>query len=222
MNKIIFLLVFLTIIGISYGQAGCSQQDPWTNADFSNLMNNLNSVSINEDRWKVLVKSTAGSVRGFDSNQTVQILQVFSFTTYKIKFLTIYSNNILGIDCKSCYNALMTLLTDSDKISVLPYLVNITFDLNPNNATILNAFTFSSSKQTAKEIINNSIKFSCIWGSITTSRVIFVVDTSYSMPTLFNSSIDHKTYSRLSYVATKLKEVILSLLCTTVKFFARN
>ena len=218
MNKLVVLLVFLTIIGISSGQTGCQQQDPWTNSDFSELMNKLKSVSFNDDRWKILVQSVSNAVRGFNTNQTVQILKMFDYTDYKIKFLTGYPNLLLGIDCTGCYNILMTLFADSDRIGVLPYLVNITVDLNPNNATILNAFTFSSSKQKAQEIINKSTKFSCIWGDITTSRVVFVVDTSGSMSTSFNSSIDYKIYTRLGYVALQLKDIILSLPSNFVRY----
>ena len=71
---------------------------------------------------------------------------------------------------------------------------------------IVDAFTYASDKEWARELLANAKNRNCIYGRITAKRVVFLVDVSGSMAATFTR--DGVQYTRLSYIAKELTAVV--------------
>lgn len=79
----------------------------------------------------------------------------------------------------------LSALDSGDKITVLASIAQLGLIIDPHStagaAAVVNAFTFSSDKKTVIDILADAKPRSCIYGTITSKRVHFVVDVSGSM-----------------------------------------
>lgn len=106
----------------------------------------------------------------------------------------------------------------SDKISTLEEFVNFVTDLDTQNATIISAFTFSSDKKSAAQIIAGAQPVSCVFGDVSSiSHVVFVVDVSGSMSTVMTDP-DGRRVTRLQFVVEQLIMILTRSLAPTQYF----
>jgi hypothetical protein len=117
---------------------------------------------------------------------------------------------VLGLNATEEATLIEVMPFSSDRLTVLQETCSFVLDARINNATILAAFTFSSDKATALEIIENCAPRSCVYGEITVKKVHFVVDTSGSMAGSF--PINGQSITRLKFAQHQLHEVIMEQL----------
>lgn len=183
--------VFVAVFACTFGPAeaqqtgGCTQDGAWNDTAFQQLLQSLIKESNEILRYDLLKASLQGNSQGFTSNQTLLVLQTFKNELYIKQVLVDLSQWILGMKCDDVLKLLLTMSNSLLRLDVLPYLVNLTIDLQENNATILKAWTNTFDRDDAKKIIDAATPYSCIWGDVNVERLIFVVDTSGSMDTKF-------------------------------------
>lgn len=202
---LIFSVVF---VAISVGDDICHSSTALDWSSFDVLQSKLRSISLDGDRVAYLTSYMQNITTGLYGNQTVALLKSFSFTSSKTQVLQVVANHLLGLSCADAAAIVRSISFSSEQITALKTVVDyvVRSDLNANNATIVNVFTFSSDKDAARDIIANSKPISCTFGPIPQQRVIFIIDVSGSMSTTF--SFDGTSYTRLSFVQRELDTVI--------------
>merc|ERR1712146_810376 len=76
-------------------------------------------------------------------------------------------------------------------------------DLDPNNQTIIDAFTFSSDKAKAAKLIANASPISCLFGDVNQRKhIVFIIDYSGSMSTTMRTPTG-ATVTRLQFVQSQ-------------------
>uniref|UniRef100_A0A6B2LBX9 VWFA domain-containing protein n=1 Tax=Arcella intermedia TaxID=1963864 RepID=A0A6B2LBX9_9EUKA len=157
----------------------------------------------------VLVNFLSNNSLGFTSNQTVTLLNLFSFSSDKARVINISSPFILTLKVDGVVSILKTFSFSSDKLATLSLIINLTntADLQLYNQSIVNLFSFSFDQTEAKKIIANSAPRSCLFGPTNLPRFAFIIDVSGSMSYTFRD-IDGVVYTRLQYVQKDIKHVL--------------
>eukprot|EP01117_Protostelium_nocturnum_P012823 TRINITY_DN474_c0_g1_i1.p1 TRINITY_DN474_c0_g1~~TRINITY_DN474_c0_g1_i1.p1 ORF type:complete len:345 (+),score=93.51 TRINITY_DN474_c0_g1_i1:70-1104(+) len=213
--KEFFLLVSLCVLfSLVSSQTfdPCAQQSRLPDARFDAIVSLVKAASFEDDRFKILTRETANQTLGFDGNQMLKLSQLFSFSTSKTQMFSKYQKYWLGMTCNQVVKILGDIGFDSDRLTVLPNLVNLTYDLKEKNQSIVDYFGFSSSKDAARQIIASAAPFSCVWGVVTAKTLVFIVDVSGSMSTQFKLNGTNRVISRLQYVVSSLNLVISQIL----------
>lgn len=182
-----FIIIFFIIIKNIYTTniGGCNQDGAWNQTNFNDLLNKLKLERNEILRYEILKTSLTSQNKGFSSNQTLLILNCFNNEITIENILINFSPYILGMTCKDVSSLLKSMTNEILRLEVLPFLLNLTFDLRTNNQTIIDIFVNYFSKQKAKDLIEKAHPLSCVWGDVSPQRIIFIIDTSGSMSTQF-------------------------------------
>lgn len=98
----------------------------------------------------------------------------------------------------------------TSQLTALAAFVDFIIDLQFNNATIVDAFTFRNDKQAAAKLIAAAQPTSCVFGWIGFRQsVVFVVDASASMATPMQTP-NNDTMTRLEFITQQLGFVLHS------------
>jgi len=190
-------------------KGACSFSEPVSYITFNTLVSNIRKESFSRDKLKVLDNFVTNLTLGFNSSQVVILVSLFSFADDRASALNLVSDNVLTLTVDGIVSILNSLTFSSEKIPALQLVINFTnrADLNQSAQKIINAFSFSSDKDTARRIINASAPRSCLFGPADLQRFAFVIDVSGSMSTQFKD-VDGQTYTRLQYVQKDLSYVL--------------
>ena len=205
MRSFVIVLVALTaLVAADY----CGSAAMLSDAGFATLVANIEAQGFSSDKVLVVEEFVANSTLGFSGNQTAQMLALFGFSSDQVKILDTISQYVLSLTCADVVSILSKFSFSSDKLAVLKVIVDLTIqsDLAVNNATIVNTFSMSVDQAAAQSLIDSASGVTCTWGSITQSRVVFVIDVSSSMNTVFN--LNGFSHTRLSYVQAEIDQVI--------------
>jgi len=209
-----FLLLALPSVVLAFGPSPppsgkaswCPQANARPGADVTTLINAINNEPFIDGRLAVLKKTLAQSALGYDAAGVVAISNAFTFSGEKTQAIQFLQPYVLGLTSVEEQQLIDSVAFSSDKLDTLRATCSFVIDARENNATILEAFAFSSDKATALSIISECSPRSCTYGDITVKKVHFVVDTSGSMSGTF--TIDGSSINRLQYAQQQLNAVI--------------
>jgi len=223
MSKYIFCcVVALVLIYASFCVAitdPCDQSGALDAGSFSNLVTVLTNIPNIIDRYDALVDFATGNLTsGFSANQSVTLAGLFGNELYVKQMYSDLNIYFLGMKCSDVIAILQTVSNELLRLDILPSVAALTFDLRANGDSIVQIFQNTFNQQDAAAIINGTAQLSCIWGPITSKRLVFVVDVSGSMGTTFVNPQDGQTYTRLQYVKTDLNNVISNVLLSYQEF----
>ncbi len=201
-----------------------------SSTDFAQLLALVREPSFSSGQIKALRDHVADHPGLLTAGDIIQILGSFSFSADQVSALAILGDYAVGMNCTEVAPVLRSFSFSSDRLVVLTALARLGIITNPHNPTgvseILTTFSFSSDQQSARDILANAKQRSCIYGTISATRVHFVVDVSGSMgggpptyPTpLGRFVLNGATTTRLAYVSSQLEQVIAGQLSSEQSF----
>lgn len=216
----IFAALFIATISAQNSTGGCDFTDVLPNEAFQALVNKIKSQSFSSYKLKVITAfSKSNNTFGLTSAQTITLYNLFNFSDDRVKCLDLVNKFILTISVDGLVGVLKAGSFSAEQVKTLRILVNLTSqaDLKANSSKIIDAFTFSSDKATARQIIAKSAPRSCLFGPTDLPRFAFIIDVSGSMSERFQDA-DGSIYTRLGYVQKDLLTVMNSTLKSTQEF----
>jgi len=214
MKKVLIILIALFSFGFASAQTGSSLQmnyaESWTDAEVADLVQKISNESTPNFQLNVLIKAVNARTEGFTASQTASVLKAFETSTFKAKAIAVMDEKIFGMTSSEIIGVLGQMPFPSHKLEVLEALRSCITDEN-NKMTILDAFATSRDKAAAKVILDKIIQpRSFIYGTVTSKRVVFVIDLSGSMEASFTTN-NGQSYSRLAFVKMELAKALQSL-----------
>jgi len=137
------------------------------------------------------------------ADDITMIIDIFTFSGDQTTALNMMQPFVLGYTCDQEIALLNTMTFSQAQLDTLATTCNFILQSDDCTEKIIDAFTFSSDKKTAASTLENCPSRSCVYGTVTAKKVIFVVDTSGSMGGTFKGD-GGQTTTRLSYVAGEL------------------
>jgi Mg-chelatase subunit ChlD len=191
--------------------AGC-----WTEEALASLVKQLKDESFSDGKKRVLRLAVEGTARGFTSEQIRRVLEAFGFDSDMVEAVRILEDRMLGMTSREILPVLEAFSFSADKLKVLAALKDAITDAE-NKFVILKAFTFSGDKEKARKILESVKARSCIYGTVRSDRVVFVVDVSGSMNAAFVTNRG-RTLTRLAFVLRELRHVLAQQLRPETRF----
>ena len=145
---------------------------------------------------------------GFTGEQTLELLESFDFSSSQTQLVKTIKPWQLGMTCDELTALLDAQTFSSAKMGTLADLVDFVTDLDPNNQTIIDAFTFSSDKAKAAKLIAEAQPISCLFGDVNVRKhMVFVIDYSGSMDTKMTTPTGERV-TRLRFVQQQMRSVL--------------
>ncbi|KAG2393011.1 hypothetical protein C9374_009588 [Naegleria lovaniensis] len=183
-----------------------------TDSEISSFISSLNSLKTMSDKFTQFEKLMSSSVLPFSTKQTVLVVNTLMKQVQK--YLTLTMLHKIG-DLKSA-DAILFIknVTEnaSEKMALVDALKNNITDVIANKEVIANGLFSSSSesyyKQNTITVLSKLTSHDCVFGQISTDRVVFVLDVS---PSMDNKIARYSKFSRLDFLKQHLIETIKKL-----------
>jgi hypothetical protein len=163
MKSTVFCILVLALI--TFSSAQCPHKDTRSDADVEALVEAINRESFVEGKLKVLETKISESPKSLKSSHVISLIKAFPYIDARNKAMKIMDDYILGFTCAEVRDVLKNLPFENER---LVFLESLRFTLTDiaNKNLILDAFTFSSNKEKAAELLKDVKQRNCIFGTI--------------------------------------------------------
>lgn len=168
-------------------QGGCDFADSLSDNAFNALITKIKAQPFTPDKVKILAGFAANNTLGFSSNQTVQLIQQFSFTDDRVQAIKTISSFILTLECRGVAAILKSIPFSGQRLETLRVIIELAneADLKAYSQLIIDTFDFGIDKTAARDIIAKSKPRSCLFGPANIPLFAFIIDVSGSMSERF-------------------------------------
>jgi len=183
--------MFFLVVAVAQAEFGCLLGDSRTDQEVNGLINAIKKTPFTSDKIEILLDSLRMSDRGFTGNQTVAVFESLGFAAWSGDSVDAFLPFIMNLECQDLSRLIGTVPFPKDKLLLLTKYVPLVVDLNPNNATLIEAFT-TDDKAKAQKIIDEAkgAGGTCLfgYGLVEAKRVTLVVDVSRYMGLVHGNS----------------------------------
>jgi len=179
----------------------------WSDADLAKLCKDIKSKAFSEEKIKVAQEAISASAAGLTSAQALELYNEYSFGKDILALTEIIHERLMGVTCAQIVTLLKKFSFEDQKLDILRAFKKSIVDVE-NKFTVLDAFTFTDNKETARKILEDLRPKSYLFG-VPSGKVVFVIDLSGSMSCTFKVSSGH-TFSRLDFVKHELAKTLTS------------
>ena len=211
-----FHIAAMVLLGLVAGEQ-CDDNGAKTVEEMGACIGAIDEHDFRTDKRAAFTRACMESPRGFSDAQIVAVVGAFAYSEDKTGVLAEMEGKALGINCTQAVPILDAYVYADDKKTVLrDSILPLLTDVESNSAALVAAFTYAGDKTWAAALLATATNRNCVYGRITAKRVIFLVDVSKSMAATFTR--DGTTWTRLSYVAQQLENVVREELVAAQSF----
>ncbi|CAF0932148.1 unnamed protein product [Rotaria sordida] len=178
------------------------------------LISKLTKSTQSADRIQHLVYEIKRSPQAFSGDQVIALASFFPGTQLVLT-LHLLDNHLFGLRCDQAAQLLQMILLPEERLEALQVIDENLLD--PVNRFQLRDLFPSNLLPQVDQILAETRGQSHIYGSITSSRVIFLIDTSSSMNTEFETRCS-QYFNRLQYIVHDLHKLLHHRVQSQFKF----
>lgn len=168
------------------------------------LISKLAKAKQSADRVQYLVYDIKSSPQAFSGDQMIKLAAYFPGTEL-VLLLHLLDNHLFGLKCDQAAQLLEMISVPEERLEALQVIDENLLD--PINRFQLRKLFPSNLLPQVDQILADTRGQSHIYGSITSSRVIFLIDTSSSMNTEFETRCG-QSFNRLQYIVHDLHKLL--------------
>jgi len=185
----------------------CPQNSTRSDTDIDTLIKEIDKESFTEKKLELLARYINSSSLAFTGQQVNKLITHFSFTDAKTKAIAMMNAYIIGMTSDEMIQLLNSVTFSREKLQTLQAVKDTLSDAENKENIVQKAFTFSSDRNEARKILNDTVSRNCVFGTVEDKVAIFLIDLSGSMDTDFVTPAGKK-YTRLEFVKEQLSLVI--------------
>ncbi|CAF4848019.1 unnamed protein product [Rotaria socialis] len=178
------------------------------------IMSKLAKSKQSADRIQHLVYEIKNSPQAFSGDQVIALASYFSGTEIVLT-LHLLDNHLFGLRCDQAVKLLQMIPASEERLEALQVIDENLLD--PVNCFQLRHLFPSNLLPQVDKILAEARGQSHIYGSINSSRVIFLIDTSSSMSTEFETRCG-QNFNRLQYIVHDLHKLLHHRVQSNFKF----
>lgn len=163
MKQALFFAIILAVVYFSTAQ--CPHNDTRSDAEVAALVQAIEKEPFVDRKLKVLETKITESPKSLKASHVMSIIKAFPYIESRNKAMNIIDDYVLGLTCAQIRDILKISPYESERLQFLETL-RITIVDMVNQKLILDAFTFSSNKEKAAQLLKDVKPRNCIFGTI--------------------------------------------------------
>jgi len=187
-------------------------KDQWNQTDLETLVKNINKAFMSAKKLEIAENALTSTSKVLTSEQACLLYESFSMSEDMLSLTEFVKDRIVGLTCDQVISILTRFYFEKDKLAALAAFKHNIIDVE-NKLTIVDSFTFINNKAEARKILDDLKPKSYLFG-IPTGKVVFLLDVSGSMSTMFTLSNGQKM-NRLEFVKKEFAKTVATFDNTT-------
>jgi hypothetical protein len=187
-------------------------KDQWNHTDLEALVKSINKASYSDRKLQIAEDAITSTSKILTSEQACMLYESFSYSADMLALTEFVKDRIVGLTCEQVISILNRFSFQNDKLDTLRAFKHNIIDVE-NKLTIVDMFTYISTKDEARKILDDLRPKSYIFGT-PTGKVAFLLDVSGSMSITFTLSNGQKM-NRLEFVKKEFAKTVANFDNTT-------
>jgi len=183
-------------------------REQWSQSDLDALISKINKASLSDEKLRVAQAALTSSSKVLSPDQTCLLYESFSSAADMLTLTEYVKEKLAGLTCDQVISLLSRFYFDDAKLEALKAFKLDIIDVE-NKLSILDSFRQPKTQALASQILANVRPKNYIF-SAPTENVLFLIDTSASMDTVFTLT-DGKRMSRLDSVKGEVTKILGTL-----------
>ncbi len=179
----------------------------WSDSDLDHLIKEIGGQSFSDKKIEVAQKAILANAGGLTSQQASKLYAAFTFSKDILALTEMIHERLMGVTCAQIVELLKKFSFEDQKLEILKAFKKSIVDVE-NKFTVLDAFTFTGTKEEARKILEDLKPKSYLFG-VPSGKAVFVIDLSGSMSCSFKVSSGH-AFTRLDFVKHELAKTLSS------------
>jgi hypothetical protein len=187
-------------------------KDQWNQSALETLINDINAAPFSDRKLEIAEKALTSTSNILTSEQACVLYESFVYSADMLALTEFVKDRIVGLTCEQVISILVRFSFQDDKLDALRAFKHNIIDVE-NKLTIVDTFTYISSKDEARKILDDLKPKSYLFG-LPTGKSLFALDVSTSMSTTFTLSNGQKS-NRLEFVKKEFAKTVATFDNTT-------
>jgi len=180
-------------------------KDQWNQTDLEALVRSINKAPYSDRKLQIAEDAITSTSKILTSEQACLLYESFSFSADMLALTEFVKDRIVGLTCEQVISILNRFFFQNDKLDALRAFKHNIIDVE-NKLTIVDMFTYIATKDEARKILDDLKPKSYLFG-IPTGKVVFLLDVSGSMSTMFTLSNGQRV-NRLDFVKKEFAKTV--------------
>jgi len=183
-------------------------REQWNQSDLDALISKINKAYLSDEKLRIAQAALTSSLKVLSPDQTCLLYESFSSVADMLTLTEYVKEKLAGLTCDQVISLLSRFYFDDTKLEALKAFKLDIIDAE-NKLSILDSFRQPRTQALASQILADLKPKNYIFGA-PTGNVLFLIDTSGSMDTVFTLT-DGKRMSRLEFIKGEVAKTLGTL-----------